>query len=203
METKNTKRHIDAQATARWINEGDRVLDLGCGRGVLLDYLKNKKSVFGIGVDINFEHILSCVKRNVTAYHGDMRPLLATFNDNSFDRVIFSRSIEFVDEPEIILLEGLRVGKHVTVGFINQGFWKNRLKYLLKGELRDVNMLQPRPWYRTQRSSPFSVTEFDRFCDSHEIKVNNRAYLAGDSSSECKVLPNFFASYAVYDLSKE
>ena len=99
MKTKNKKRQIDAQIIAQWVSQGDRVLDLGCGRGVLLDYLKKKKSVFGVGVDINFEHILSCVRRGVTAYHGDMRKLLTQFDNNSFERVIFSRSVEFVDNP--------------------------------------------------------------------------------------------------------
>ena len=202
METKNKKRQIDARFTARWVNEGDRVLDLGCGRGTLLDYLKKKKSVFGIGVDINFEYILSCVKRDVTAYHGDMRQLMAGFNENSFERVIFSRSVEFVDNPEIILAEGLRVGKRVTVGFINQGFWQNRLRFLLKGQA-GINDMQQRAWYETQRSNPFSVGEFDRFCSSHKIRIKNRAYLAGDLRSECTRFPNFLASYAIYDLSKD
>ena len=150
METKNKKRQIDARFTARWVNEGDRVLDLGCGRGTLLDYLKKKKSVFGIGVDINFEYILSCVKRDVTAYHGDMRQLMAGFNENSFERVIFSRSVEFVDNPEIILAEGLRVGKRVTVGFINQGFWHAHIGWILFR----IEEITPLSWVKDLQKDP-------------------------------------------------
>lgn len=201
MESKSKKRQIDANIIAQWVHEGDRVLDLGCGRGVLLEYLKQKKSVNGVGVDIKFDYILSCVRRGVTAYHGDIRHLLATFEDDTFDRVIFSRSVEYVDDPAIILAEGLRVGKRVTVSFLNQGFWKNRLKFLLKGQqlLKD---LQQRGWYEMQRSNPFSVNEFDDFCRSRKIKIENRTYLSGNLQSECTILPGLFASYAIYDLAK-
>ena len=137
------RRQVDYQIIARWVDEGDRVLDLGCGRGVLLEYLKQKKSVYGVGVDISFEHILSCVKRGVPAYHGDVQALLATFGENAFDRVIFSRSVELLDDPDAILAEGLRVGKRVTVGFVNHGFWLNRFNFLLKGQ-RTVNEVYPR-----------------------------------------------------------
>lgn len=202
MESKSKKRQIDANIIARWVNEGDRVLDLGCGRGVLLEYLKQKKSIYGVGVDINFDYILSCVRRGVTAYHGDIRQLLTEFENDTFDRVIFSRSVEFVNDPDIILAEGLRVGKRVTVGFLNYAFWKNRLKFFLKGRRLIIKDLQQRAWFETQRSNPFSVSEFDEFCNLRNIKIVNRTYLSGDLQSECRFLPNLFASYAIYDLAR-
>lgn len=202
MEQKSKKRQIDASIIARWVNEGDRVLDLGCGRGVLLEYLKQKKSVNGIGVDINYEYVLSCVRRGVTVYHGDIRQLLTTFESDTFDRVIFSRSVEFVDDPEIILNEGLRVGKRVTVGFLNQAFWKNRLNFLFKGRRLMIKDIQQRAWYESQRSNPFSVREFDEFCSLRKIGIENRTYLSGDLKSECTIRPNFLACYAIYDLSR-
>ena len=128
MNPNTKKRQVDFQVIARWVAEGDRVLDLGCGRGVLLEYLKQTKSIYGVGVDIDIDRILSCVKRGVSAYHGDVGQFLSTFPDEAFDRVIFSRSVELLDEPETILTDALRVGKRVTVGFVNHGFWKNRLK---------------------------------------------------------------------------
>ena len=202
MESRSKKRQIDANVIAQWVNEGDRVLDLGCGRGILLEYLKQKKSVNGVGVDINFDYVLSCVRRGVTVYHGDIRQLLAKFENDTFDRVIFSRSVEFVDNPDIILTEGLRVGKRVTVGFLNNAFWKNRLRFLLKGRRFVIKDLQKRTWFEAQRTNPFSVSEFDELCNLRNIKIMNRTYLSGNLQSECKILPNLFASYAIYDLAR-
>lgn len=200
MSPTDKKRQADFQIIARWVNEGERVLDLGCGRGVLLEYLKQKKSIYGVGVDIDFDKILSCVKRGVPAYQGDIRSILATFPDASFDRVIFSRTVEQLDEPDTVIAEGLRVGRRVTVGFVNRGFWVNRANALFKGR-RTVNDVYPRPWYESQPANPFSVAEFEDFCHARKIIIENRICLSGNWRSECSVLTNLLAGYAIYDLS--
>ena len=91
MTKLKNKRHVDFNAIASWVNPGERVLDLGCGRGVLLEYLKKKNGVFGVGVDISFSKVLSCLKRGVSAYQGDIKSLLNKFEDNTFDHVILSK----------------------------------------------------------------------------------------------------------------
>lgn len=200
MSPTDKKRQADFQIIARWVNEGERILDLGCGRGVLLEYLKQKKSIYGVGVDIEFDKILSCVKRGVPAYQGDIRSILATFPDGSFDRVIFSRTVEQLDEPDYVIAEGLRVGRRVTVGFVNRGFWVNRANALFKGR-RTINEVYPKPWYESQPTNPFSVAEFEDFCHARKIIIENRICLSGNWRSECSVLTNLLAGYAIYDLS--
>lgn len=196
------KRQVDFQVIAQWVSEGDRVLDLGCGRGILLEYLKQTKSVYGVGVDIDFDKILSCVKRGIPAYQGDVHAILSKFSDNAFDRVIFSRTVEQLDQPDATLLEALRVGKRVTVGFINQGFWINRLNALLRGR-RTINDVFPKPWYASLPANPFSVSEFEAYCDERSIAVENKVHLSGNWSSECAFLPNLLAGYSIYDISLE
>ena len=190
------KRQADFQVIAQWVAEGERVLDLGCGRGVLLEYLKQTKGVYGVGVDIDFDKILSCVKRAVPAYQGDVHAVLANFQDNAFDRVIFSRTVEQFDAPDATLREG----KRVTVGFINHGFWKNRINMALRGR-RTVNEVYPGSWYESLPANPFSVAEFEDYCKVKNIRIHNKVYLAGDWRSECRLLPNLLAGYAIYDLA--
>lgn len=201
MQTQHgKKRQADFQVIAQWVAEGERVLDLGCGRGVLLEYLMQTKGVYGVGVDIDFDKILSCVKRNVPAYQGDVNEILASFQDDAFDRVIFSRTVEQFADPDATLQEGLRVGKKATVGFVNHGYWKNRINAVLHGG-RIINEVYPDPWYASIPANPFSVAEFEAYCMAKSIRIINKAYLAGDWKSERGLLPNLLAGYAIYDLA--
>jgi len=202
MYSKNAKkRQADFQVIAQWVGEGERVLDLGCGRGVLLEYLKQTKGVYGVGVDIDFDRILSCVKRAVPVYQGDAHEILASFQENAFDRVIFSRTVEQFEDPDATLREGLRVGKRVTVGFVNHAYWKNRVHTAVRGR-RIQNEVYPQPWYASLPANPFSVVEFEDYCREKNIHIRNKVYLAGDWRNERKCLPNLLAGYAIYDLSK-
>jgi len=202
MHPNNTKkRQADFQVIARWVGEGERVLDLGCGRGILLEYLQQTKGVYGVGVDINFDGIRSCVKRGVPAYQGDAHQMLASFQDNAFDRVIFSRTVAQFEDPDATLQEGLRVGKRVTVGFVNHAYWKNRVHTAVFGR-RILNEVYPQPWYASLPDNPFSVAEFEDYCKEKHIHIGNKVYLAGNWRDERKLLPNVLAGYAIYDLSR-
>ncbi len=194
------KRQVDFQIIAQWVGEGERVLDLGCGRGVLLEYLQQTKSVYGVGVDNDFDKILSCVKRGVSVYQGDVKETLSKFPDGAFDRVVFSRTVEQLEEPDATLAESLRVGKRVTVGFVNRGFWLNRVHSFFRGR-RTVNEVFPEPWYASLPANPFSIVEFEEYCQERRIRIENRVHLAGNWRRPCRALPNLLAGYALYDLS--
>lgn len=200
MNPNSKKRQVDFQVIARWVNAGDRVLDLGCGRGILLESLIQKQSVYGVGVDIELDKIISCVKRGVSAYHGDVHGVLKTFGDASFDRVIFSRSVDLLERPDATLTEALRVGKRVTVGFVNYGYWRNRLSFISRGR-RIENEVYPNKWHERQPTNPFSIDEFDGFCESSGIQIVNREYLLGNWRDACRICPGIFAGYAIYDLT--
>ena len=101
-----------------------------------------------------------------------------------------------------ILEESLRVGRAVTVGFVNNGFWKNRISYLLQGR-RIHNEVYPNEWHTSLRANPFSIMEFEEFCRSSEIQIQNRVYLSGDWRGECRFVPNVMSGYAIYDLAKK
>jgi methionine biosynthesis protein MetW len=201
MNPNSKKRQVDFQVIARWVKAGDRVLDLGCGRGILLEYLSQKQSVYGVGVDLELDKVISCVKRGVSAYHGDVHAILCNFDDASFDRVIFSRSVDLLEQPDATLAEALRVGKRVTVGFVNHGFWRNRLSFFSNGG-RIVNEVYPKNWYESQPANPFSVGEFEAFCEARGIRIVKREFLLGNWRDICRFLPRLLAGYAIYDLTR-
>ena len=162
------KRRTDQMVINEGIRKGDKVLDLGCGRGSLLELLIREKKVQGLGVDLDPAKIIHCVRKGIPVYQGDVDEALAMFEDQSFDRVILSRTVEHLNEPGRTIEEALRVGRRATVGFINHGFWINRLNYVLKGS-RTVNDVYPLPWYESAPVSFFSLANFEEFCSKKNI----------------------------------
>ena len=125
------KKKVELHEICEWVGEGDRVLDLGCGRGILLEELVNVKNVYALGVDLDFDKILRAVKRGVNVMHCDILTALKTFDDNSFDWIICSNTVSELENPNEIIEESLRVAKRVVIGFVNYGYWYNRLHIFL------------------------------------------------------------------------
>ena len=201
MSKRIEKRTVDMRIIGEWVEKDARVLDLGCGRGELLDYLLQTKQVSGVGVDLDFERIAACVRRGVTAYQGDMMAFLHAFPERHFDRVICSRTVQELNRPAEVILEALRAGRALTVGFVNHGFWKNRLYALFQGrKLR--NAVYTTEWHESRPANPLSIADFEDFCREKNIRVTRRVHLLGDWKTPCPIFPNLLAGYALYDLTK-
>ncbi len=195
------KRTVDMQVIGDWVQPRSRVLDLGCGRGALLDYLVQSKQVAALGVDLDFDKISACVRSGLTAYQGDMVQFMRAFPDKYFDRVLCSRTVHELNDPAEVTLEALRVGRAVTVGFVNHGYWKNRVDSLLRGR-KVRNDVYTTEWFESRPTNPVSIADFEHFCAAKGITVTHRVHLLGDWKTPCRVLPNFFAGYALYDLAR-
>src|SRR5688500_13944149 len=133
MTRQNEERTVDMQLIVDWLEPNTRILDLGCGRGVLLDYLAQTKHVSGVGVALDFTKISACVRRGLSAYQGDMTSFMRAFPQKHFDRVICSRTVQELADPTSVILEALRVGRALTVGFVNHGFWITRIDDIVLG----------------------------------------------------------------------
>ena len=201
MRPRKSRRNVDFQIISDWVEPGSRVLDLGCGRGVLLEHLKTKKEAWVLGVDTDSEKVMACISKGVSVFQGDALEVMRRFPDGFFDRVICSRTVEELDAPKATLLESLRVGRQLTVGFLNYGYWRNRLSFLRRGR-RVQNEVYPEFWYERRPTNPFSLSEFEEFCRSAGIRIHRRILLRGDWDTRCGFLPEFFAGYALFDVSR-
>ena len=84
----------DLGAIAAWVPPGATVLDLGCGEGLLLHYLKQSRDVRGYGIEISDANVLACVKNGVNVIQSDLEAGLAGFDAGSFDYVILSQTLQ-------------------------------------------------------------------------------------------------------------
>lgn len=186
----------DFAAIARWVATNAKVLDLGCGDGALLGYLRDTLNVRGYGVEKADANVLACVKNGVNVIQMDLEAGLSGFEARSFDVVILSQTLQAMHNTERIVQEMLRVGKEVIVTFPNFGYWKHRLQ-IVTGNMPVSNSL-PYQWYDTPNIHMCTIHDFDAFCRNHNIRVLERLVLT--DGKPVVALPNLLGSLAMYRL---
>ncbi|MGZ8265517.1 MAG: methionine biosynthesis protein MetW [Burkholderiales bacterium] len=184
----------DFAAIAGWIRMNSSVLDLGCGDGTLLRYLKETRRISGYGVEIDDASVLACVKNGVNVIQSDLERGLSGFENGSFDYVVLSQTLQAMRNSEIIIREMLRVGHEGIVTFPNFGYWKNRLE-VLKGRM-PVSENLPFQWFNTPNVRLCTVADFERFCDERHIRVLERKVLT--HGRPVTAMPNLLGALAVY-----
>lgn len=194
-----TAARPDFAAIAAWIAPGSRVLDLGCGDGSLLAYLKDTRDAHGYGVEISDENVLACVKNGVNVIQSDLESGLSGFESGSFDYVILSQTLQAMKNTERILQEMLRVGREGIVSFPNFGYWRHRLQVLL-GHM-PVSKALPYQWFNTPNIHLCTIKDFDVFCSQHGIRVLERQVLV--NGTLVKRWPNLLGSLAVYRFERQ
>jgi methionine biosynthesis protein MetW len=165
-----------------FIEKNTRVLDVGCGDGTLMEYLKINKEIDIRGIEISKSNSQKCVSKGLTVIEGDAEKDLTQFPDSSFDFVILSQTLQAFLNPEIVIQELLRVGKKAIVTVPNFGFWKVRLHLLIKGTMPITKNL-PDEWYNTPNLHMCTIKDFYNFCHDREIKLDKALALHNEEIS--------------------
>ena len=164
------------------INKNTRVLDVGCGDGTLMEYLKNSRKIDIRGIEISKNNVQKCLSKGLTVIEGDAEKDLLQFPDSSFDFVILSQTLQAFLTPEIVIKELLRVGKKAVVTIPNFGFWKVRLHLLLRGTMPITKNL-PDEWYNTPNLHMCTLKDFYNFCENRNIKLDQSIALKNEKIS--------------------
>ncbi|GAB1402516.1 methionine biosynthesis protein MetW [Elusimicrobiota bacterium] len=196
---ENRKISFEHLKIAEFIDSNSKVLDLGCGNGTLMEYLEKTKNVNIQGIEISEEYIYKCVERGLCVLHADFNKGLGAYQDDSFDFVILSQSLQQVKNIDTVLDESLRVGKKVVIGFPNFAHISLRLDMLIHGRAPVTDCL-PENWNNTPNIRFLSIKDFENFCKSKKYKIIAKSFISNGKNICC--FPNLCAQQAIFVITK-
>ena len=167
---------------SNFIEKNTRVLDVGCGDGILMEFLKKNKEINIRGIEISKNNAQKCVGKGLSVIEGNAEKDLTQFPDSSFDFVILSQTLQAFLDPETVIKELLRIGKKAIVTVPNFGFWKVRLHLLIKGTMPITKNL-PDEWYNTPNLHMCTIKDFYNFCHDRNIKLDKALALHNEKTS--------------------
>ena len=184
----------DLHAIARLVPEGSRVLDLGCGNGELLAYLKQQRGCTGYGIEIDDANLLACVQRGVDVIQLNLEEGLQLFDDHSFDVVLQLHTLQHLRNTEHMLRETARVGRIGIVSFPNFAHWPNRLS-VARGRM-PVTKTLPYQWYDTPNIRVGTHADFEVLAHKNGLRILDSFGL--QNGEVIRWAPNWRASVAVF-----
>ncbi|OFW81151.1 MAG: methionine biosynthesis protein MetW [Alphaproteobacteria bacterium RIFCSPLOWO2_01_FULL_40_26] len=196
----------DLEIIASLIKPNSKVLDIGCGSGELLQFLREKKNVDGRGLEISQQQVSKALMCGLSVIHGDAENDLGFYPDNNFDYAILSQTIQATHDPKKILTEMLRIAEFAIVSLPNFAHFKNRLHLLFKGTM-PVNKAIPFEWHDTPNIHFCSIRDFEKLCESLNFSIKKKIFLTAKrrliSFLGHEIIANLFAEYGIFLITKK
>jgi methionine biosynthesis protein MetW len=195
---------VDQKIIIPWIEEGSRVLDLGCGDGTLLHHLKEQRNVEGYGLEIDQLNIIASINKGVNVIQADLDAGLGKyFEDDTFDYVIMTQTLQAIQRPDHLLQEMLRIGREGIVTFPNMAHWKSRMQLALKGSMPVTRSL-PYEWYNTPNIHLCTLTDFEALCRRLNIRILESLVVnhAQQSRASIRMWPSLLGEIAIYHITR-
>lgn len=202
LESSWLRQRIDYDRIEALIPHDAGVLDLGCGRGVLLSRVRHRKNARGLGVEVEQSAICECVDRGLPVVDLDIEKELGCFPDQSYDYVILSETLQTLRRPDIVLREMVRIGRFGIVSFPNFVYWKSMVQMMLTGRLPVTENL-PFWWYDSPNVRCVSIRDFEFFCREQRIQIHKRLPLAIGRRQPIRFLPSLRAAEAIFVISRK
>lgn len=196
------RNRLLAKVLPKYVKSGDRMLDLGCNDGVVLQHLQDHFSIEGYGFDISDKALEFAKQRGIkNLKQGDVQETLP-YPNAFFDVVFWGDNIEHLLVPEFTLSEIHRVSKPGAVLIItcpNMGTIRNRINYLRSGMVPRTEGHKNAPW-------KWEHIRFFNFRVMTEFLSTNNYVTVGQHGAErnrffnwlCSFCPSLFASVLLF-----
>ena len=171
------------EVISKIIENKKRVLDVVCGDGILMEYLKEKQKNDVRGLEPQKNLVQKCIAKGLPVIEGDAEKELTQFPKKSFDYVVLSQTLQAFFNPEEVLEQLLRIGKQTIITIPNFGYWKVRLHLLFKGTMPITKNL-PNEWYNTPNLHMCTIKDFVNFCNKKNIKIGKSMCVTDEKISE-------------------
>jgi len=191
-------KRLDFIKISEWVDSETKVLDLGCADGTLLKFLKQQKNINGYGIEIDPSNIEKGIKNKINIIQMNLEDGLSVFNDQFFDTVILSQTLQAMVNIDKIMDEMKRVGKNIIVSFPNFGFWKNRFQ-ILNGKMPKSADL-PHEWYNTPNIHLCTIKDFEDLCAKKGLTITNQLFLT--DNHPIKYFSNLRGSLSIFQLTQ-
>ena len=201
---KSKGLHLNYSLIGQMVEDNSHILDLGCGTGELLQLLKEQKNAKCLGIDINQDNVISCLKKGLSVIQGNIDTGLTEFTDKSYDYVILNQTLQSTHNPELVMKEMLRIGKKCVVSFPNFAYWKVRFHLFFKGKMPKSRIL-PFEWYDTPNIHLLTVNDFFEFAKKRNIKILRSIYTTKATVKKfplTRFLPNLLAEEVIFVVSE-
>ena len=194
------------QIISELVKNNSRVLDVGCGDGILMKYLKDNKNVDSRGLEISKEKVQMCIAEGLSVIEGNAEDDLKQFPDLSFEYAILGQTLQAFYKPEKVIDDLLRVSKKAVITIPNFGYWKIRIHLLLKGTM-PVNKHIPNEWYNTPNLHMCTIKDFVNFCNKKNINLVRSIALHEETVSEINNknlnVKNLFSELGIFLVEKK
>jgi len=197
----------DQKIIAEVIEQGSKVIDIGCGQGSLLEYLEAEKGVSGHGLEIEADRVSAAVSKGLSVVQGDADNDLQYYSDKGFDYAILGQTLQIMKHPKEALEQALRVAKRVVVVIPNFGYIQNRFYLLIKGRMPVTKELSYQ-WYETPNIHFCTIKDFVYLAKELGCNVERKSYVSKCGkehkfSGDGTFASNLFGEYGIFVLSKD